>query len=593
MSEDKMEKIQISIDAETQKNIDNWLNAEYDEQTKAEIRRLQQENPQELINAFYTKLEFGTGGLRGVMGVGPNRMNNYTVRGATQGLANYLKLQFPKEKTSVLIGYDSRHHSKEFAQECAQVLAGNEVEVYLYNELRPVPLVSFGVLNKHCNAGIMITASHNPPEYNGYKAYWSNGAQVLPPHDTGIINEVNKITHPSLVKLADANSPLIHHIGDEIDQFYLKATFKLQHYLDDNQKNGKNLKIIYTPLHGAGITMVPKALANWGFTNVSIVEQQKNPDGDFPTVETPNPEERSALKIGIEKLVKEQADILIGTDPDTDRMGIVVMHKNEPILLNGNQIACICLEHVCNALQTSKKMPAKPMFIKTIVTTELFKAICDAYHVSSLDVLTGFKYIGEKIDLWSKNSNDYQFIFGGEESYGYLLGTHARDKDAVISADLIAEAALHMKLQGKTLIDLLDSMYQKYGVFREKLLSLTLKGREGAEKIHKMMNDLRQHPPTNIGGKKVVKIEDYQTHISKDLVISKTEKIDLPESNVLRFWLEDGTKLVIRPSGTEPKIKIYAGVYKKAEPNLLQTISECDKKLDDYLNAIQQLIHGI
>lgn len=567
----------------------HWLEGDYDEATKAEIRRLEKEDPQELEDAFYTNLSFGTGGLRGIMGVGTNRMNGYTVRAATQGLANYLMTQQGK---SVVIGYDSRHHSREFAEEAAKVLAANDIEVFIYKELRPVPIVSFGVLHKKATAGIMITASHNPPKYNGYKVYWDYGGQVLPPHDQGIIDEVNKITDNKQVKITDFSNRLIHEIDDEIDNAYIKTIRDLQYHPGDNHTHGKELKIVYSSLHGAGITMVPPALNDWGFTNLSIVKAQAAPDGDFPTVTSPNPEEHSALALGIEELKKVNGDLLIATDPDTDRLGCVVMHENKPFFFNGNEIACLLLEHICRSL---KPMPPKAMFVKTIVTTELFRAIAEHHGAGCLDVLTGFKYIGQKIAQWENESvAPHHYIFGGEESYGYLLGTHVRDKDAIISATCLAEAALQLKRQNKTLVDLLYEIYQTYGIYREKLASLTFEGKEGAEKMAAMMKNLRSNPPTILADQPVEIMEDYLTHTRHHISTKHTETLTLPASNVLRFWLADGTKIVIRPSGTEPKIKLYVALHDKHHHSdthaLEKALEKGDKRLDSLLLSVKKTL---
>ncbi len=572
------------MDKTTRANVDSWLNGTFDEASKKEVRRLEKDEPQELINAFYQQLEFGTGGLRGVMGVGTNRLNPYTVRAATQGLATYINSQ--TKKGSVLIGYDCRNHSREFAEEAAKVLAANNIKVYLYKELRPVPLVSFGVRYKKCTAGIMITASHNPPKYNGYKVYWDYGGQVLPPHDKGIIAEVGKVKE---VKEGLMTSALIEEIDGEVDAAYLKAIHSLQLHPGDNHSKGGALHVVYTPLHGAGITIVPHALASWGFSHVTLVKEQEKPDGNFPTVTSPNPEEEAALKIGIATLQKVKGDILIGTDPDTDRIGVVCMHKGAPQLFNGNEIACMATEHICRSLKATHQMPPKAMFVKTIVTSELMKVIAEKNQASCLDVLTGFKYIGEKITQWEED-HMHHFLFGGEESYGYLLGTHARDKDAVVSATLVAEMALQMKLQNKTLVDLLYEIYQTYGIFREKLLSLTFEGKEGADHITNMMCKLRESPPKTIDGVKVITLEDYQSHLATHLKSGKKEAIILPKSNVVRLWLEDGTKIIVRPSGTEPKIKLYCGVHDPHHSHLDEGIKKCDARLDSILQSIKKII---
>lgn len=594
-----MKKIEAMIDAQTKQNIDSWLNGNYDEKTKDEIRQLEVENPQELLNAFYTHLSFGTGGLRGIMGVGTNRMNLYTVRIATQGLANYiLKQPIKNGNHRVFIGFDCRNHSREFAEEAATVLAANGIEVFLYKELRPVANISFGVLYKNCTAGIMITASHNPPEYNGYKVYWSYGGQVLPPHDQNIMEEVTQVTHTSMIKNVPFPHPLIHEVKEEIDQAYLKKIREWQLHPGDNHSHGNQLKIIYTSLHGGGITMIPEALKDWGFTNLSLVEEQKIPDGNFPTVKSPNPEDHAAMAMGIDKLIQLNGDILLGTDPDTDRLGVVVMHKGKPYFFDGNQVACLLIEHICRALVQNQSMPAKPMFIKTIVTTELFKKIADHYKTGCLDVLTGFKYVGEKIYQWEEEKRNHipshHFIFGAEESYGYLLGTHVRDKDAIISAACICEAAWQMKQQKKTLVDFLYKIYSTYGVYREKLLSLTFEGKEGSDKMKQMMSQLRKNPPSTWANIKVTVMEDYLNRTSYNLLSGEKKPILLPISDVLRFWMEDQTKIVIRPSGTEPKMKVYCAVTEKHHQTdthaIEKAIISCDKRLAILLAFIKKML---
>lgn len=582
----------FTFDANTKKNIDTWLESGYDEDTKRKIRDLLKNHPQEALDAFYTNLSFGTGGLRGVMGVGTNRMNAYTVRAATQGLANYINKQ-PKteKKPAVFIGYDSRHHSKFFAEEAAKTLAANNIEVYLFKELRPVSLISFGCRYFGCTSAIMITASHNPPEYNGYKVYWADGGQVLPPHDQGIINEVNKVTQLDEVKIAPANSPLIHLVNDEVDKAYLETIFKMQLYPEINSKHGSELKIVYTNLHGTGITMVPKALEEWGFSELEFVVAQKHLDGSFPTVKYPNPEDPQALKMGIELLLEIDADILLANDPDADRVGVAVKHKGGVVLLNGNQIASLCLDHVLKALSSKNRMPNKPACIKTIVTTELFKAIAESYSVTCFNVLPGFKYIAEKIQNWEEDPNGYQFIFGGEESYGYLFGTHVRDKDGVLLCALIAEMALLAKREGKTLVDKLHDLFMKHGVYIEKLLSVNFEEtKEGREKMKETMQDLRGEAPKKILGTPIRTVEDYLTGERTDLQSGKKEKLTLPKSNVLLYHLEDGTKLVVRPSGTEPKVKLYDGVTLKGAKTLDVSIEHCDVLSDEYLKTMKNTL---
>jgi phosphoglucomutase/phosphomannomutase len=552
--------IDISIDQTTKKNLDQWLNGDYDPETKNQIEILIKSNPKEIVDSFYKTLTFGTGGLRGIMGVGSNRMNVYTVRAATQGLANYINKTCKKDKTpSVIIGYDSRINSKLFAEETAKVLAGNGIQVYLLKEMRPVPLVSFGCRLKQCAAAVVITASHNPPEYNGYKVYWDDGAQVLPPHDKGIIQEVNAIVDNSKIKITSLNNPLILHVGEEIDRAYLETLQSLQLYPEDNSTKGSSLKIVYTNLHGTGITLVPQTLKRWGFTQLHFVENQKITDGNFPSVKVPNPEDPAALKMGIEVLFETKSDILLATDPDCDRVGVVVNHKGNPITLTGNQIGCLSLEHICDALSKKKLMPKKPAVIKSIVTSELFRVIANAYNVICIDVLTGFKYIAEKIREWECESNGYQFIFAAEESFGYLLGTHSRDKDGVISCALICEMALQAKLEGKTLIDKLHDLYRKYGVYRERLLNLNFEeSKAGQEQIKYAMETLRNNPPQKILGTQVIAIADYLNLTLTYLSSGNKEDLIIAKSDVLKFILEDKTSIFVRPSGTEPKVKLYS-----------------------------------
>lgn len=586
----------VNFDPTTQKNIERWLNGNYDENTKTEIRNLLANDPKQAVDAFYTDLTFGTAGLRGIMGVGTNRMNLYTVRAATQGLANYLNKQ-PRtlsQRHSVFIGYDSRHNSREFTEETAKVLASNGIQVYVFKDIRPTPLVSFACRYKKCTSAIMITASHNPPAYNGYKVYWSDGGQLVPPHDTGVIAEVNKITDPSMVKIADSFiHPLIQEVDHEIDDAYIKAIIPLQNTPKDNQSIGKNLKVVYTSLHGTGIKVIPKALATWGFTNVSYVEKQIIPDGDFPTVKSPNPEEHAALKLGIEMLIQTQSDILIATDPDADRMAAVCRHHGIPILLTGNQIAAICLEHVCYFLSQQKRLPEKAGFIKTIGTTELFQSICDHYQKHCCNVLTGFKYIAEKILEWESQPNGYQYVFGGEESYGYLLGTQCRDKDAVVSSALICEAALQAQKEGKTLIDKLHDLYKKYGIFQESLLSINFgETKEGKEQMIISMERLRKSIPEKINNIVVVSLEDYLFSKKLDMKSGKTEHLTLPVSDVLLYWLEDGTKVMIRPSGTEPKVKLYCGVVEKNFTSIEEGVQSCLKRCDEILEYLKRQLNA-
>ncbi len=580
----------MKLDEKTEANVESWLKGDYDAASKEAIRNMKSE---ELVDAFYQHLSFGTGGLRGIQGVGTNRMNVYTVRAATQGLANYIHLN--PGKKSVVIGYDSRHSSIEFAHEAASVLAANAIEVFLYKELRPVPMVAFGVLYKKATAGIMITASHNPAEYNGYKVYWSHGGQVLPPHDLGIIEEVNKIKTSSQVKRVKI-SPLIHEVDGEIDEAYIKAIAPLALHPGINKSHGKELAVVYTSLHGTGITMVPKALADWGFTNILLVEKQVVPDGDFPTVKQPNPEEPAALKMGVEMLLEKGADILIATDPDTDRIGIVALHEEQPFYLNGNEVACLLIEHICRSLKALKEMPPKAMFVKTIVTSELFAKIAHHYGAQCLDVLTGFKYIGEKIAGWEDEDHGkavpHHYIFGGEESYGYLYGTHVRDKDAIISAAIIAEMALQLKLEGKTLPDFLFELFQKYGVYANRNRSFEFEGKAGYDKMAQMMDNLRKNPPTKIGDVDVVFVEDYLCREKWNLATGKKEPLLFPKSNVILLRLADDSKLVVRPSGTEPKIKFYCEVADHHTHSSRKSVEDALKKCDILMSDRIELLYS-
>lgn len=575
------------MDLSVESEVKRWLEGPYDEKTKEEIRTLQKTSPEKLVDAFYKRLSFGTGGLRGLMGVGSNRMNVYTVRAAGQGLASYILKQNTKNP-AIIVGYDSRHNSRLFAEETAKVMAANGIKTYLYADIRPVPMVSFGCRFKKAIAGVMVTASHNPPGYNGYKVYWSDGSQVLPPHDEGIIHEVNLVTSPAQVKQIESmNSPLIEEIHEEIDQAYLETTKGLALCPEINHKHGKELKIVYTSLYGTGITMVPKILAEWGFSNLHFVQEQIVPNGDFPTTPSPNPEEKAALTLGIEKLKTIDADILIGTDPDCDRMGIVAKDTVEPVIFNGNEIVCLCLDHILTVLSEQKRLSSKAAFIKTIVTSELFAAIAASYKRPCFNVLTGFKYIGQMITAWETGGHPYEYIYGGEESYGSLLGTHARDKDAIIASALIAEVALQAKLQNITLKQKLYNIYKKQGVFREKLASLVYEGKKGADQITEFMTRLRTNLPPDFNGTPVIKVDDYEKSTSLDTKTRQETPIHLPKSNVLVFWLADESRLVVRPSGTEPKIKLYGEVREKETASLEAAIKKADSRLDALLEALK------
>lgn len=566
--------------------VDYWLKASFDDATKKEIQRLQREDKKALIDAFYTNLSFGTGGLRGIMGVGPNRMNAYTVGWATQGLANYLKKCFPDDsELRVAIGYDSRNNSKEFALQSAAVLAANGIRAFVFNELRPTPLVSFACRYHHCQAAIMVTASHNPPSYNGYKVYWGDGAQVLPPHDTGIIQEVACLHDPAQIKQVALDDPLIVYMGKEVDEAYLKAIASVMHM--PKQASAKEpVHILYSSLHGTGITLMLDALKQFGFTNVSTVEKQCIPDGNFPTCLRPNPEEKEALALGIAQMMQSDCDLFIATDPDADRVGVVVLHNNEPVILNGNQIAAILAYFICESMP----LPEKAAFVKTIVTTELFREIVEGHAATCFDVLTGFKYIAEKIRIWQDQVDGYHYIFGGEESYGYLFGTHVRDKDAIISASLIARAAQFAKEQGKTLVDLLNQLYLQYGLYVEELVSVNFEeSRAGKEAMQKIMNTFREAPPKELAGEKIVRIADLTCGIWTNSSTGTTEQIDLPVSDVLIWELEKGTKIVLRPSGTEPKMKVYLMLK---EPKGFSNLEEAKAKIEAKAKQIKSELNN-
>lgn len=534
-----------------------WLNGKFDDETKKQITNLINTDEKELTESFYQDLEFGTGGLRGIMGVGTNRMNIYTVGMATQGLSNYLKMNFNNLKQiKVAIAHDSRNNSKEFAQAVANIFSANDFKVYLFESLRPTPELSFTIRHFGCQSGVVITASHNPKEYNGYKAYWDDGGQLIEPHDKDVIKEVQKIQSIEEVKF-EGKKENIEIIGKEIDEIYLNKIKNLSLSPDIIKKNS-NIKIVYTPLHGAGSSLVPQSLKKFGFTNVTIVEEQNIIDGNFPTIKSPNPEEPSALAMAIEKAKSINADLVLATDPDCDRVGIAVKDsKGEFILLNGNQTGVLFIYYLLNKWSENKKITGKEYIIKTIVSTELTVDIAQKYKVDYFDVLTGFKYIA---DIIKQNEGKKTFIGGGEESYGYLAGEFVRDKDAVIACSLIAEAAAFTANMGKSLYDLLIDIYVEFGFYKEQLLSITKKGISGNEEIKQMMVDYRNNPPKEINNSKVIMIKDYLTHEEKNLVSGKKSTIDLPKSDVLQFFTEDGSKISVRPSGTEPKIKFYFSV---------------------------------
>ncbi|MBO7494752.1 MAG: phospho-sugar mutase [Bacteroidales bacterium] len=565
----------------TQQHIDSWLNGNFDQDTKKEILRMQADDPAALSDAFYRTLEFGTGGMRGILGVGTNRMNKYTVGFATQGLANYL-IKCCKQNIKVAISFDSRNFSAEFAKISANILAANEIQVFLFDSLRPTPELSFAVRHLQCNAGIMITASHNPKEYNGYKVYWNDGGQLVPPHDKNVITEVNKIKSVDQVKW-DGRPDLIRIIGKDIDNVYLTLIKRLT-LNPETVAEAKDLCIVYTPLHGTGISVVPQALSDFGFKNVHIVEEQAVTDGNFPTVKSPNPEEHAALELAIKKAKKVKADIVLATDPDADRVGIAVRDKDGDYqLFNGNQTATLLFHYVLS--QTNINPLENNFFlVKTIVTTDLINQIATDYNVECFDVLTGFKYIAEKIREYEGKK---QFMVGGEESYGYLVGDFVRDKDAVSACCMIAEMAAYYKtVYHKSLIDQLETLYRQYQYFKEDMVSLTEPGEAGMQAIQQRMTDLREHAPKNLGGQPVLKIFDYKTQCSYNTQTKTSDRIALPVSNVLQFLTADGSKVTVRPSGTEPKIKFYFSVCGNILPE--QTLEEVDNILKERIAGLKK-----
>jgi len=534
-----------------------WLDGNYDAETKKQVKWLMENDMKELVESFYKDLEFGTGGLRGIMGVGSNRMNVYTVGAATQGLANYLKKNFAGEKIRVAIGHDSRNNSRLFAERVADIFASNDFQVFLFDSLRPTPELSFAIRELKCHSGVVVTASHNPKEYNGYKAYWSDGSQVTAPHDKNIIAEVEKITAVEQV-LMGGNPENITILGEEFDEIYLNRVHELS-LSPECVKRHSDMKIIYTPLHGSGVRLVPASLKKYGFTNVKLVPEQAVVDGNFPTVESPNPEERKTMSKAIDLAAAEGADLVLATDPDSDRIGVALRNgKGEYVLLNGNQTLVLLMSYQLTRWAELGKLDGGQYVVKTIVTSQMANAVADHFKVKCYDCLTGFKYIARII---RNNEGKTKYIGGGEESFGYLAGDYVRDKDAVSACSLAAEAAAWAKdTMGLTLYEWLQELYVKYGFYREGLVSVVRKGKEGAELIQQMMVDFRANPPKSILGSPVVKINDFKTLETLDVKTGVKTPIEEESSNVLQWFTEDGTKVSVRPSGTEPKIKFYFGV---------------------------------
>ena len=547
------------MDNAIKEKIDFWLNSSISQEDKDNIKELLNSNEKELIDAFYKDLDFGTGGLRGIMGTGPNRMNKYTVGMATQGLSNYLLSAFPNEEISVAIAHDSRINSRFFAETAAAVFSANGIKVYLFNDLRPTPQLSFAIRHLKCKSGIVLTASHNPKEYNGYKVYWDDGAQIITPHDTNIIQEVRKIKDFNDVRF-EKNEALVEILDDSIDTAYLDAVHA-QSLSPESIEKHNDISIVYSPIHGTGITMVPQMLEKLGFKNVHIVDEQSSPDGNFPTVVYPNPEEQEAMTLALKKAKEVNADLVMATDPDADRVGIAVKNTEGQFqLLNGNQTGALIVYYLCRKWHENGKLDGNQFIVKTIVTTELIGEIAKKFNITYYDTLTGFKYIAGIIrELEGKET----FIGGGEESYGYMIGDFVRDKDAVASCSILAEMTAWAKDQGMSMYELLIEISREFGLYHEQLVSLTKKGKEGAEEINQMMKSFRTTPPETLGGFKIVKIIDYQESIESDFISGIKKDINFPKSNVLQLYTEDGTKISMRPSGTEPKIKFYFSTHKK------------------------------
>ena len=562
-----------------------WLSEAYDPETQAEVKAmLEAEDKSGLIDAFYRDLEFGTGGLRGIMGAGSNRMNKYTVGAATQGLANYLKEVFKDEpQISVAVGHDVRNNSRKFAEIVADIFSANGIKVYLFDSFRPTPELSFAIRHLGCQSGVNITASHNPKEYNGYKAYWSDGAQFIAPHDVNVINYVNRIKSVTEIKF-EGNKDLIQIIRKEIDDAFLAEIKKLS-LSPDIVKKYSDLKIVYTPIHGTGVKLIPQSLRNYGFTNIINVPEQDVPSGDFPTVESPNPENPPAMAMAIAKAKEVGADIVMASDPDADRIGCVIRDNNgEYVLLNGNQIVMILLNYLMTRNNELGRLTGKEYIVKTIVTTETIKRIADANNIRMYDCYTGFKWIAAVI---RENEDTMKYLGGGEESYGFLAEDFARDKDAVSAISLMAEAAAWAKDKGQDFQAMLQDIYLKYGFSREAGISVVRPGKTGADEIIAMMKNFRSNPPATLGGSPVVTVKDYADLGITNVLTGEKGKMDMPvTSNVLQYFTEDGTKISIRPSGTEPKIKFYIEVRETMKDT--SDYNDCIKRADEKIEAVKK-----
>jgi phosphoglucomutase len=574
----------LSIDVIREK-AETWLGKEFNDITRKEVQDMLDNDEKKLVDAFYQDLEFGTGGLRGIMGAGSNRMNIYTLGMATQGLSNYIIKQCGNTGIRVAIAYDCRNNSRYFAETAANIFAANNFDVFLFESLRPTPELSFAIRHYRCQSGVVITASHNPPEYNGYKAYWSDGGQVVAPHDDGIIDEVRKIASVNEIRF-DGKQERIKILGKETDDLFLKEVHEMSLNPEIiNQFSG--IGIVYTPIHGSGITVVPPALKMFGFKNIISVPEQDVIDGNFPTVKSPNPEEPDALKMAINKALETGAELVMATDPDADRLGIAVKNKKgEFILLNGNQTGAILIWYILSQYKERNRYRGNEYIIKTIVTTDLIERIAEDYKVEYFNVLTGFKFFAELI---RKNEGTKKYIGGGEESYGFLPGEYVRDKDAVASCALAAEAAAWSKSRGKSLFELLLDIYVQYGFYKEKLINIVRKGKEGADEIKAMMTGYRNNPPEEINNSKVIKIIDYEKQVSHDILKGTEAAVDLIKSDVLQFFLEDGTKISVRPSGTEPKIKFYFSVNTKLDSagKFEETADILDKRINGIIEDMK------
>lgn len=553
-----------------------WLSEEYDENTRSEVQDLIDNHPERLEDAFYKNLEFGTGGMRGIMGVGTNRINKYTLGAATQGVANYLNQQFPNKEKSVAIGYDVRKNSDTFARIVADILTANGIKVYLFESFRPTPELSFTIRHLKCDAGIVLTASHNPPEYNGYKLYWNDGAQIVPPQDGEIIQEVNKVS-ANEIKF-EGKDDLLNFIGESIDQAFIQACVNAVGFTNEGKED---LKIVFTPIHGTSIVTIPEALKKAGFKNVWVVEEQSNPNGEFPTVKSPNPEEPAALQMAVDLANEVGADIVIGTDPDADRLGIAVRNlKGELILLNGNQTNTVFVDYLLKN-RNNNRLEGKDFIGSTIVSSDIFFEIAEKYDAECKVGLTGFKWIA---DMIRKSEGKQRFIGGGEESFGFMVGDFVRDKDSVSSTLLACEIAAYAKANKSSFFEELLKIYTQTSFYLEDLVSVVRTGKEGAKEISQLMSNYRSNPPESFDGSKVVRLDDYQTSISKDLITGNETPIDIHPSNVLIFYTEDGSKIAARPSGTEPKIKYYFSVKTK-----LEDISDFEKKELELKQKIERL----